>query len=125
MFNASYTYADQKSTGIDGGNSSLGGVPYDPFNPETDYTQDAWVSRHRFVLYGIYDLPVGRGKKLGSGMSGWADAVIGGWQSTFQMQRILVAVDFSEGYTPARGLRESFSTDHRCAKARACKLERN
>jgi carboxypeptidase family protein len=85
MFNASYTYADQKSTGIDGGNSSLGGVPYDPFNPETDYTQDAWVSRHRFVFYGIYDLPVGRGKKLGSGMSGWADAVIGGWQSTFQM----------------------------------------
>jgi hypothetical protein len=85
MFNASYTYADQKSTGIDGGNSSLGGVPYDPFNPERDYTQDAWVSRHRFVFYGIYDLPVGRGKKMGSGMSGWADAVIGGWQSTFQM----------------------------------------
>ena len=38
---------------------------------------------------------------------------------------LLVAVDFSERYTPARGLRESFSTDHRCAKARACKLERN
>jgi len=85
MFNASYTYADQKSTGIDGGNSSLGGVPYDPFNPETDYTRDAWVSRHRFVLYGIYDLPVGRGKSFGSGMSSWADAVVGGWQSTFQM----------------------------------------
>jgi hypothetical protein len=85
MFNASYTYADQKSTGVDGGNSSLGGVPYDPFNPESDYTQDAWISRHRFVLYGLYDLPVGRGKALGSGMSGWADAVIGGWQTTFQM----------------------------------------
>jgi hypothetical protein len=85
MFNASYTYADQKSTGIDGGNSSLGGVPYDPFNPGTDYTRDAWVSRHRLVLYGIYDIPVGRGKKFGSGFSGWADAVIGGWQTTFQM----------------------------------------
>lgn len=85
MFNASYTYADQKSTGLDGGNSSLGGVPYDPFNPETDYTRDAWVSRHRLVLYGIYDLPVGRGKKFGSAFSGWADAIIGGWQTTFQM----------------------------------------
>ena len=85
MFNASYTYADQKSTGIDGGNSSLGGVPYDPFNPERDYTQDAWISRHRFVLYGIYDVPIGRGKTLGSGLSGWADAIIGGWQTTFQM----------------------------------------
>jgi hypothetical protein len=85
MFNASYTYADQKSTGIDGGNSSLGGVPYDPFNPERDYTQDAWISRHRFVLYGIFDLPFGRGRKFGSGLSGWADAVLGGWQTTFQM----------------------------------------
>lgn len=85
MFNASYTYASQKSTGIDGGNSSLGGVPYDPFNPELDYTQDAWISRHRFVLYGIYDLPIGRGRTLGSGLSRWADAVIGGWQTTFQM----------------------------------------
>ena len=85
MFNASYTYADQKSTGIDGGNSSLGGVPYNPFNPDRDYTQDAWISRHRFVFYGVYDLPIGRGKKFGSGFSSWTDAVIGGWQTTFQM----------------------------------------
>jgi hypothetical protein len=85
MFNASYTYADQKSTGLDGGNSSLGGVPYDPFNPNRDYTQDAWVSRHRFVFYGVYDLPAGRGRKFGSSFSRWADAVIGGWQTTFQM----------------------------------------
>jgi hypothetical protein len=85
MFNASYTYADQKSTGIDGGNSSLGGVPYNPFNPDRDYTQDAWISRHRFVLYGIYDLPFGRGKRLGSGLSGWVDTVFGGWQTAFQM----------------------------------------
>lgn len=85
MFNASYTYASQKSTGIDGGNSSLGGVPYDPFNPELDYTQDAWISRHRFVLYGIYNVPFGRGKTFGSGLSRWADAIIGGWQTTLQM----------------------------------------
>ena len=43
------------------------GVQQYPFDPERDYTQDAWVSRHRFVLYGIYDLPVGRGKAFGSG----------------------------------------------------------
>jgi len=85
MFNASYTYADQKSTGIDGGNSSLGGVPYNPFNPERDYTQDAWISRHRFVFYGLYDLPVGRGRKFGSSFSRWTDSVIGGWQTSFQM----------------------------------------
>jgi hypothetical protein len=85
MFNASYTYLDQKSTGIDQGNSSLGGVPYNPFQPNLDYTQDAWVSRHRFVFYGVYDLPFGRNKKFGSGISKWADRIAGGWQTTFQM----------------------------------------
>ena len=85
MFNASYTYTDQKSSGLDSGNSSLGGVPYDPFNPGLDYTQDSWVSHHRFVFYGIYDLPIGHDKRFGGGMSKWADAVIGGWQTSFQM----------------------------------------
>lgn len=85
MFNASYTYTDSKSTGIDQGNSSLGGVPYDPFQPQLDYTQDAWVSRNRFVFYGVYDLPVGRNRKFGGGFSKALDAVIGGWQTTFQM----------------------------------------
>jgi Carboxypeptidase regulatory-like domain/TonB dependent receptor len=83
--NASYTYLDQKSTGLDQGNSSLGGVAYNPFNPDRDYAQDSWVSRHRFVLFGLYDLPVGRGRKFGSSFSSWTDAVIGGWQTSFQM----------------------------------------
>ena len=85
MFNASYTYLDQKSTGIDQGNSSLGGVPYNPFQPNLDYTEDAWVSHHRFVFYGVYDVPFGRNKRFGSGISKWADRIAGGWQTTFQM----------------------------------------
>ena len=85
MFNASYTYTDQKSTGIDQGNSSLGGVPYNPFQPDLDYTQDAWVSHHRFVLYGVYELPFGQNKQYGHGLAKWADAIVGGWQTTFQM----------------------------------------
>jgi hypothetical protein len=85
MFNASYTYTDQKSTGIDQGNSSLGGVPYNPFQPDLDYTQDAWVSHHRFVLYGVYELPFGRSMKYGHVLAKWADVIVGGWQTTFQM----------------------------------------
>ena len=84
-FNASYTYLDQKSTGIDQGNSSLGGVPYNIFSPDSDYGEDSWVSKHRFILYGLYDLPVGRGRKFGSSFSHWTDAAIGGWQTSFQM----------------------------------------
>ena len=85
MFNVAYTYLDQKSTALDTGNSSLGGVTYNQFQPDSDYGIDGYVSRHRFVAYGIYDLPVGKGRQYGSSMSRWGDAVVGGWQTTFNM----------------------------------------
>jgi len=107
MFNASYTYLDQKSTGLDVGESSLGGVAYNPFNPEHDYGQDGWVSRHRFVLYGVYDLPIGRGRKVGSSLSRWADTVIGGWQTTFQM-----FAKSGTGFTPYWTCDNCFNSDH-------------
>lgn len=85
MFNASYTYLDQKSTALDTGNSSLGGITYNQFQPNSDYGVDGYVSRHRVVAYGIYDLPVGRGRQYGASMSRWSDAIVGGWQTTFNM----------------------------------------
>ena len=48
-FNASYTLLDQKSTAADTGNSSLGGTAYNQFQPESDYGEDAFTSRHRFL----------------------------------------------------------------------------
>jgi hypothetical protein len=85
MFNVSYTFLDQKSTALDTGNSSLGGVTYNQFQPNSDYGVDGYISRHRVVAYGVYDLPVGRGRQFGSSMSRWTDAVVGGWQTTFNM----------------------------------------
>ena len=85
MFNVSYTYLDQKSTALDTGNSSLGGITYNQFQPNSDYGVDGYVSRNRLVAYGIYDLPVGKGRQYGSAMSRWADIVVGGWQTTFNM----------------------------------------
>jgi hypothetical protein len=85
LLNLSYTYLDQKSTGLDTGNSSLGGIAYNAYDPNHDYGQEAFVPRNRFVAYGVYDLPVGRGKRFASSMSGWTDAILGGWQTTFNM----------------------------------------
>jgi hypothetical protein len=85
MFSMSYTYLDQKSTPPDSGNSSLGSVSYNPFNPSADYGEDAYVSHHRFIAYGTYDLPFGRGKKYGASMSRGADLFAGGWQAVFNM----------------------------------------
>lgn len=85
MLNVSYTYLQQKSTGLDTGNSSLGGTTYNPFQPQNDYGQEAFVPHHRFVAYGLYDLPFGQGKKFGSSMSRWVNFFLGNWQTTFNM----------------------------------------
>ncbi|HEY0380220.1 MAG TPA: carboxypeptidase-like regulatory domain-containing protein [Pyrinomonadaceae bacterium] len=84
-FNASYTLLDQKSNGLDIGNSSLGGALYNQFNPSNDLSRDSFVSRHRFVSYGSYELPYGHGRMFGKETSKWADVVAGGWDISWNM----------------------------------------
>ena len=85
MLNVSYTYLQQKSTGLDTANSSLGGVAYNPFQPNSDYGQESFVPHNRFVAYAVYDLPFGRGKRFGSSLSNLANTILGGWQTSFNM----------------------------------------
>ena len=95
MLNLAYTYLDQKSSALDVGNSSLGGLVYNPLEPNHDYGQEGFVPKNRFVAYGVYDLPVGKGRKFGSSFSTWTDALIGGWQTTFNM-----FIKSGTGFTP-------------------------
>jgi len=84
-FNASYTLLSQKGSGFDTGNSSLGGTSYNQFNPNNDFARDAFVSGQRFVSYGIYELPFGKGRKYGSDISKGADLAFGGFQLSWNM----------------------------------------
>lgn len=84
-FNASYTYLDQKSTSPDTGNSSLGGTAYNQFDSSADYGMDAFTSHHRFITYGIVESPFGRGRRFGSDIHKALDAVVGGWQLSWQL----------------------------------------
>jgi hypothetical protein len=84
-FNASYTLLDQKSSGTDLGNSTLGGTSYNQFAPDVDFGVDSFVSRHRFISYGSYELPFGHERMYGKSMSKWADGVVGGWDLTWNM----------------------------------------
>ena len=85
LFNVSYTLLDQKSSGTDVGNSSLGGTLYNQFAPDVDFGRDSFVSRHRLVSYGTYELPVGRDRTYGKSMSKWAEGVAGGWDLSWNM----------------------------------------
>ncbi len=95
MLDVSYTYLDQKSSALDTANSSLGGIGYNPFSPNSDYGTDGYVSKHRFIAYGLYDLPIGRKHRIGSSFSKLADTFLGGWQTTFNM-----FAKSGQGFTP-------------------------
>jgi hypothetical protein len=85
LFNLAYTLLDQQSNVVDSANSSLGGTAYNQFKPDNDFARDSFVSRHRFVAYGIVESPYGRGRKFGSQSSKWIDAIAGGWQTSWNM----------------------------------------
>ena len=83
--NASYTLLDQKSTAPDTGNASLGGTAYNQFSPDSDFGTDAFISHHRFIAYGVWQLPVGHGKKYASRMPKLLEMIAGGWETSWQM----------------------------------------
>ncbi|MBI3667490.1 MAG: hypothetical protein HY236_14905 [Acidobacteria bacterium] len=85
LFNANYTLLSQQVSAVDSANSTLGGTAYNQFKPENDFGRDSFVPRHRFVLYSIYEVPVGKGKKFGSSMPKWAETVVGNWETSWQM----------------------------------------
>ena len=65
-----YTYQDQVSE--DGG--------YFFFDANLNRGPAGWQRDHNFVLSQVYELPIGKGKKIGSGWSKAADLALGGWQ---------------------------------------------
>jgi hypothetical protein len=58
------------------------GVPIaDRFNIRSDYGNVEGTRHQRFLLTGIYQLPVGQGRAL-LNTSGWKNAALGGWELT-------------------------------------------
>lgn len=51
-----------------------------PLNPDLDRGTSDFEVRHRFTFASVWELPFGRGKRFGSGISRPADWIVGGWQ---------------------------------------------
>jgi hypothetical protein len=80
-----YTYSHNRdnNTGLFGNpgdqRGNVGG-PLNALNLNADRTDSALDHRHTFVASVLWDLPFGKGKKYGGGMSEMADKLVGGWQ---------------------------------------------
>lgn len=120
---AVYTWAkslDDKSAAAGVGATGSG---YQGFmnnhNPGLDYGPSDFDVAQRFVSSYIYEVPVGRGKKVLSGVNRAADAVVGGWQvtgiTTFQS-----GFPFSVTATDALGL--NFTQFQRANLVQGCNL---
>ena len=99
-FNVAYTLADSDTTVPDSGNSSIGVVLYNPWEPDSDRGPDPNVVKHRVVANATWDIPVGRGRKHGANMPGWAEALFGGWtvSTLFQARSGLNLTPFFYGF---------------------------
>jgi hypothetical protein len=81
-----YTWSKSIDTSsVSGGNltwlgGSTTGTVQDPNNLNLDRSLSQFDIPQIVQLSGTYELPIGRGKLLGKGMSHWVDTLIGGWQ---------------------------------------------
>jgi hypothetical protein len=84
VLNVVYTWAkslDDKSSAAASGNTTAGWQGFmDNHNTRLDYGPSDFSVAHRAVTSFVYEVPIGRGKTIGSSWSKAADAVIGGWQ---------------------------------------------
>jgi hypothetical protein len=75
LFQVNYTYA--KSNDFIGFTQESSGVNNnDNFRPQRDYGPSLFDRRHVVNLFWTYELPFGKGHRLGNG---WLDRVVGGW----------------------------------------------
>jgi len=74
---------DNKSATAGAGASATGFEGYmDNSRPNLDYGRSDFNVPYRFVSSYVWQLPIGRGKKIGGGMNRIADEAVGGWQLT-------------------------------------------
>lgn len=82
------------------GNSS----PANNYNLAAEKSVDAGDTPHSLVASYIYQLPIGRGKPVGSGMNRKADAVVGGWEwSGIATAKSGIPLGFSGNDIPSYG----------------------
>jgi carboxypeptidase family protein len=99
-FQTNYTFQKNLTdVGDDGINQTRVAAYFDNKNRRLDYSRAAYDTTHIFNVNGLYELPIGKGKKF-LNRGGWVDRIIGGWQVTSIVQ---VASGVPLSFFDARG----------------------
>jgi len=80
QFDFNYTWSHSIDNGSSVVNTVTGGLVCDLTNLRVCRGPSDFDIRHLFNANFIYELPFGRGRMFGSGVSGWANQIIGGWE---------------------------------------------
>ncbi|MGB6484322.1 MAG: carboxypeptidase-like regulatory domain-containing protein [Candidatus Acidiferrales bacterium] len=81
LFGVNYTY----SHSLDIESEAERGVQYltdsiiNPWSPQQMYGSSDFDLRHQINGYWVANLPFGQGRRFGSNMNGWENAILGGW----------------------------------------------
>jgi len=81
QFDFNYTFSKSEDwASVVERNGLFAGSVLNSWNPWLRKDVSDYDVTHNLNFNGIAELPFGKGRKFGSGMPGWANAVIGGWQ---------------------------------------------
>ena len=82
QFDLNYTWSHSIDNGSSIANTVTGGLVCDLTNLRVCRGNSDFDIRHLVNANFIYELPFGRGQRFGSGVPGWANHIIGGWEVT-------------------------------------------
>jgi hypothetical protein len=78
-FNYTFSKSLDEASGLQTGGLFGSAFVLNAFRLKDQRSYSDFDARHLFNFNGVYDLPIGRGRKFGSGMNKIANALIGGW----------------------------------------------
>ena len=80
QFDFNYTLSHSIDNNSSISNTITGGLVCDLRNLRVCRANSDFDIRHLINANWIYDLPIGRGQRLGGSMPGWLNAIVGGWE---------------------------------------------
>jgi hypothetical protein len=80
-FNYTYSHSLDNASGLQSAAGfSSSALILNPFRPQDNYAASDFDMRHMINVSSVWELPIGKGRKLLGNLSGVAEAFLGGWQ---------------------------------------------